>query len=153
MIPKNKYKNILDVLPILCVDIIARNSRGEYLLIKRVNEPKKGRWWVIGGRVLKGETLEKSVERKVREEVGLQVKSVRPVGYFELVNGMNPFGTHFNYHSVSIVFTAVIDGRQPVNLDNQSAEFKFAKKLPVDFHIKSLETCQRRVKALAVTAK
>jgi len=50
------YNQIIEVLPILCVDVIIQNKDGEYLLIKRANEPKVGCWWVIGGRVHKGET-------------------------------------------------------------------------------------------------
>lgn len=137
MIPTDKYKYILDVLPILCVDIVARNSRGEYLLIKRANEPKKGRWWVIGGRVLKGETIGQAVIRKVKEETGVKVKKMKPIGYFELVAGINPFGLKSKYHTVSVVFEININDKQSIVLDVQSTEFKYAKKLPADFPVKS----------------
>ncbi len=136
LIPLHKYQDILKVLPILCADIVVQNENGEYLLVKRNNEPKKGEWWVIGGRLLKGETMEEAVVRKVKQETGLKVKDLRPIGYFELVQGTNPFGLEFDYHSVSIVFTAVIDNQQPIKLDDQSLEYKFAKKLPIDFIIK-----------------
>lgn len=135
MIPTSKYKYILNVLPVLCVDIVARNSRGEYLLIKRANEPKKGRWWVIGGRVQKGETLAQAVIRKVKEETGLRVKKMRSIGYFELVKGINPFGLKSEYHTVSVVFEIDINDKESIVLDKQSTEFKFAKKLPLDFSI------------------
>lgn len=137
LIPKKQYIRILKNLPILCVDIIVRDKKGSYLLVKRVNEPKKGRWWVIGGRTFKGESLEKAAMRKVREETGKRIRDLRPMGYFELINGVNPFGIFFKYHAVSVVFTAVIDGLDPVKLDNQSSEFKFSKKLPEDFKVKS----------------
>lgn len=139
-VPLDRYTKILEVLPILCVDVVVQNTHGEYLLIKRINEPKKDQWWVIGGRVFKGETFEEAAVRKVKEEVGLQVKSVRPIGYFELVNGANPFGLPFEYHAVSVVFTTIIDDRQTVELDNQSVKSKFAKKLPPDFTIRPFET-------------
>lgn len=141
-IPFNKYTEIIEVLPIFCVDVVAQNARGEYLLIKRANEPKKDEWWVIGGRVLKGETLEDAAIRKVKEETSLQVRDIRPIGYFELLNGANPFGLSFEYHAVSIVFKAVIDGCQAVKLDNQSIGFKFTKELPADFYIKPFEVKQ-----------
>lgn len=140
LIPRDKYTEILEILPILCVDVVAQNARGEYLLIKRANEPKKDEWWVIGGRVLKGETLEEAAIRKVREELGQQVRNMRPIGYFELVNGKNPFGLPSQYHAVSVVFATVIDDRQPITLDNQSLKFKFAKELPPDFTIRPFET-------------
>lgn len=136
-IPLNKYTKIIEILPILCVDVVAQNACGECLLIKRVNEPKKNRWWVIGGRVLKGETLEQAAIRKVKEETGLLVKNVRPIGYFELKDGTNPFGLLFEYHTVSIVFKTTINSCQPIKIDRQSVEFKFTKKLPNDFYIRS----------------
>ncbi|MBU1086390.1 MAG: NUDIX domain-containing protein [Candidatus Omnitrophica bacterium] len=135
MIPIGKYKDILDILPILCVDIIARNPKGEYLLIKRANEPKKGRWWVIGGRVLKGETLAQAVIRKAKQETGIKIKKMRPVGYFELVKGVNPLGRESKYHTISVVFAIDINDKQPIILDNQSTEYKYAKKLPSDFPV------------------
>ena len=133
LIPLDKYVDIVKDLPILCADIVLQNTRGEYLLIKRNNEPLKDEWWVIGGRVLKGETMEEAAIRKVKQETGLKVKNLRPIGSFELVNGTNPFGLPFKYHSVSIVFSAVIDSQQSIKLDDQSVEFKFAKELPADF--------------------
>lgn len=144
LIPLDKYAEIIKVLPILCVDVIVQNTLGEYLLIKRANEPKKDQWWVIGGRVHKGETLEEAAIRKVREETGLEAKNMRPIGYFELVNGMNPFGLLFKYHAISVVFMTVIDDHQPINLDKQSVGFKFAKELPVDFHIRPFEAHSRK---------
>jgi len=136
LIPKKQYIKILENLPVLCVDIIVQNKKGQYLLVKRANEPKKGRWWVIGGRLLKKESLAQAAARKVKEETGQQINNLCPVGYFELINGANPFGLTFKYHTVSLVFTAVIDDLKPVKLDNQSSEFKFSRKLPKDFRIR-----------------
>ena len=92
MIPSEQYSQIIEVLPILCVDVIVMNTRGEYLLIRRANQPMKGQWWVIGGRLLKGETLEQAVISKVLEETSLQVEAVHPIGYYEAVSQENPFG-------------------------------------------------------------
>ena len=149
LIPLDQYRKIMKVLPILCVDLIVQNTRGEYLLIKRANEPKKGRWWVIGGRVLKGETLEAAAARKLKQETGLKAKDMRPVGYFELVKGVNPFGSSVFYHSVSVVFSVTTDKLQTVHLDSQSLGFKFAKTLPVDFYVKKFEDNAKKGKRRA----
>ena len=137
LIPLDKYTKILEDLPIYCVDIIIKNDQEEYLLIKRNNEPKKGEWWVVGGRALKGETAKEAAIRKVKQETDLQVRTIEPVGYFELVNGENPFGLPFNYHTISVVFIAVADDYQKITLDDQSTDFKFAKELPKDFNIQT----------------
>ena len=135
-IPSTHYKKIIQTLPILCVDVILKNSSGKYLLIKRKNEPYQGQWWVIGGRVHKGETLQKSALRKVREEIGLNIKTLSPVGHFEHTSQANPFGLKDPYHVVSVVFVGVINRDIKVKLDEQSTHWKFSKKLPKDFRIK-----------------
>ena len=56
-IDEKTYTRIIDIIPILCVDIILTNTEGKYLLIKRAIQPLLGQWWVIGGRVHKGEKI------------------------------------------------------------------------------------------------
>jgi colanic acid biosynthesis protein WcaH len=131
-----KYAEYIEALPILCVDMVIQNSHQEYLLIRRINEPKKGQWWPVGGRVLKGESLEQAAIRKIKQETGLSVNAVSPIGYFETVADANPFGLPFKYHAVSVVFETVIDEQQQIRLDEQSTEWKFASELPADFSFK-----------------
>ena len=140
MIPTEQYKQIIEVLPILCVDVVVTNTRGEYLLIRRANEPRKGQWWVIGGRLLKGETLEEAVVRKVKEETSLNVEAAHPIGYYEAVSQENPFGLAPRLHAVSVVFSTVVDDGQHISLDDQSVDWKFSRELPADFHINSFES-------------
>jgi colanic acid biosynthesis protein WcaH len=116
--------------------VVIANTRGEYLLIQRANQPREGEWWVIGGRVLKGETLEQAVVRKVWEETSLEVGRLHPIGYYEAVSQENPFGLGSRLHAVSVVFSTVVDDGQPIRLDEQSLDWKYAKELPVDFCFK-----------------
>lgn len=136
-IPADEYARIIEALPILCVDVVVRNSMDEYLLVKRANEPLKDQWWVVGGRVLKGETLEQAAIRKVREEIGLKVNFVEPIGYYEDTAEMNSFGLSTPLHSVSVVFSTVVDKRQQVKLDYQSTDWKYSNELPTNFYIKT----------------
>jgi colanic acid biosynthesis protein WcaH len=135
VIPLEQYKQILDVLPILCVDVVIRNSQGEYLLVKRRGEPLKGQWWVIGGRVLKGETLEQAVDRKAKTEVGLTLRNVRAVGYYQEVFQDVPFDVRSGLHAVSVVFAGEADDQQAITLDGQSADWTYAQTLPAAFHV------------------
>ena len=137
MIPTKQYKHIIEVLPILCVDIVIKNEHSEYLLVKRANEPLKGHWWVIGGRVHKGETMDQAAIRKAREEASLDVHGLGLIGYYEEIFSENPFGLNCGLHTVSIVFSAVVDKNQQVKLDFQSTDWKYSKQLPANFHIKS----------------
>lgn len=136
IIPIKQYKKIAEVLPILCVDVIIKNHNGEYMLIKRANEPLKGQWWVIGGRVLKGESLDQAAKRKVYEEVGLEINNVKSIGYYEDAFETNPFGLTMPLHSVSIVFSTIIEDKQRIRLDYQSSDWKYSKDLPEHFLIK-----------------
>lgn len=137
-IPVEEYKKIIETMPILCVDVVIQTSRNEYLLVKRTNEPLKDRWWVIGGRVQKGETLEHAVIRKLKEETGLEAERIQPIGYYEDIFDSNPFGLKTKLHCVSIVFLVTFDDRQEIKLDHQSSDWKFSKELPDDLLIKGL---------------
>jgi len=136
---EDKYAQIMELMPILCVDAVLRNSKGQYLLVKRANEPLKGQWWVIGGRVLKGETLKQAVIRKIKEEAGFIIDSVKPIGYYEEVAHVNRFGSSTPLHTVSVVFSAIVDESVQIKLDNQSTDWKYSSKLPKDFSIKLRE--------------
>jgi len=63
------YKKIVGVLPISCVDSVIVHGNS-FLLGKRANKPAKGQWFIIGGRVWKGESLENAVKRHVKTETG-----------------------------------------------------------------------------------
>jgi ADP-ribose pyrophosphatase YjhB (NUDIX family) len=53
---------------------------GRVLMVRRANEPGRGRWSVPGGRVEAGETDHHAVIREVAEETGLEVKITRRAG-------------------------------------------------------------------------
>ena len=137
MIPAEQYKQILEVMPLLCVDVVIKNTGGEYLLVKRANEPLKGQWWVVGGRVHKNETLEQAVLRKVKQEIGLTVHELDPLGYYEDRFEKNSIRLDSPLHAVSVVFSTVIDDQQVLKLDSQSLEWKFFKELPQGLRVKS----------------
>lgn len=140
MIPAEQYKRILEVMPILCVDVVIRNARGEYLLVKRANEPLKGLWWVIGGRVHKNETLEQAVIRKVRQETSLVVRKMQPIGYYEDMFEDNSIKLATPLHAVSVVFAIAVANDVKIRLDAQSMEWKFARRLPSDFRVREFVT-------------
>ncbi len=129
MIPEKLYKQIVESVPILCVDVILTYG-GKYILIKRNNEPLKNMWWVVGGRALKGEMSHKTAVRKVREETGLKATNYRFVGIYEDSYKKSAFGVPTS--SVSIVYLADIDIFKP-KLDSTSSDIKLADFLPKRF--------------------
>lgn len=135
ILPIEFYREVVNVLPILCVDAVIVD-KGEFLLIRRKLKPKKGKWWVPGGRVLKGETMEMALKRKVKEEIGIDVKVLMPLGYYEESFDENESGFESGIHTLSIVFLATPLSLD-IELDNQSSAWRFSKKLPGSLKIKS----------------
>lgn len=132
-----EYAEVVLKMPILCVDGIIRNEKGHYLLIKRKNEPLKGQWWVPGGRVYKGEKLEDGFRRKIREELGIEVRITGIEGYFEDEYAIRTFGREDQLHTVSIVFSAT-PLTLNVKLDGQSSEWGFFERLPARLQLNRL---------------
>ena len=131
---KKTFKTILDNAPLLCVDIVAEH-KGKYLLVKRKNRPFKGTFWLPGGRVIKNETIVEAVKRKMKEETGLNVKILQPLGYFEYFFKDHELNLKNGYHPVSIVYLVELPSLR-VNLDSQSSNWKLVKNLPKKFAIK-----------------
>lgn len=66
--------------PRLSPAIIVLVSRGEELLLARAHRFPTGMYSILAGFVEPGESLEETVVREVREEVGIEVKEIRYFG-------------------------------------------------------------------------
>lgn len=129
MIPSKLYKKIVELVPILCVDVILIHE-GKYILVKRKNEPLKGKWWVVGGRAFKGEMSYETARRKVKEETGLKAKNYQFRGIYEDHYPKSAFGVPTS--SVSIVYQAEVDTFKP-KLDSTSSDITLTDFLPKRF--------------------
>ena len=83
MIEQKLYDSIIEVLPIICVDgFIVKDNK--ILLLKRNNYPALGEWWVPGGRVIKNETLNHAMLRKIKDEIQLDSEIIEQIGITEI---------------------------------------------------------------------
>lgn len=67
----SKCKQIFYVTPKPCVEALLVNSKKEVLILRRGEEPGKGKYDVPGGFVDPGELLEEALKRELKEELGL----------------------------------------------------------------------------------
>lgn len=65
------YAEPVDVVP--AASAVITDSDGRVLLVRRGNDPQRGRWSVPGGRVEAGESLRQAAAREALEETGLRV--------------------------------------------------------------------------------
>lgn len=105
-----------------CV-VFSREETGlSVLLIERVNEPFKGCWAFPGGFMDMDEDAEACAIRELKEETGLEIRSMKQVGAFTEVN-RDPRG-----RTVSIAYYAVIDKSEVKGSDDAAQ----ARWFPID---------------------
>ena len=131
-IPREVYKNILDTMPICCVDMVV-HYKGKVLLVKRKDEPEKGEFWVPGGRIYKNERLADAVLRKVKEETGLDVKIIRQLGICEYFSNRANFGVETGTHAICLRYLVEpLQNPKSITLDNTSAGYKWIDRIDND---------------------
>ena len=109
--------------PSIAVDgILIKN--GKILLIKRKNEPFKGKWALPGGFVEYGERVEDAILREFEEEVGLKAKIRKLLGVYSKPD-RDPRG-----HVISIVFLLDAEGEAKAGDDASDAKFFDLNALP-----------------------
>jgi colanic acid biosynthesis protein WcaH len=88
MIPEDIYAQIVNSMPIPCVDLLVEDEQGRVLLVKRASEPAKGHWWFPGGRIHYLETRAQAASRKLREECRLEVSQLAEMGTYDVILAM-----------------------------------------------------------------
>jgi 8-oxo-dGTP diphosphatase len=105
--------------PALTVDIVLLHRAAdeiEVLLINRARDPFAGQWAFPGGFVDKDESLEYASAGELAEETGLSGIRLEQIGAFG-DPGRDPRG-----HTVSVVFTGVLEDRPIVTAADDASE-------------------------------
>lgn len=130
-IPQDLYDNIIDLIPIVCVDGVIQKENGVLLLL-RDNEPEKNKWWFPGGRLLKGEKLEEGIVRKVKEETGLICEVIDMIDITQTDFNTGPNG--IPVHTINVCFTLKIKNGK-LSLNNEHKKWGWFMKAPEDSHV------------------
>ena len=77
------FKTIVDSTPLISIDLLIANNN-KILLGKRKNNPAKGYYFSIGGRIYKNETIEQAIERISMAELRIKMNGKSEfIGVFE----------------------------------------------------------------------
>ena len=91
------FECIVKNTPLVSIDFIIEHN-GKILLGKRINEPAKGFWFTIGGRIYKNETIKEAQTRILKEELNYKGE-INPefLGIFEHFydTGFRGIDTHY----------------------------------------------------------
>lgn len=129
---KAEFTQVIANTPLISIDLVVKNTQGQFLLGWRKNRPAKNFWFVPGGRILKNEPLEEAFVRLAQTELGerMNMTSARWKGLYEHFyddfvfsdDTDEPVSTHY----VVLAFELTIDSRT-INLPkNQHVDYRWA---------------------------
>ena len=100
---QQQWAEVVERTPLVSIDLVVTNARNEVLLGWRNNKPAQHCWFVPGGVVRKGETLQQAFERVVLDELGVSTQLRRNAlfdgvyehHYTDNFAGLAGVGTHY----------------------------------------------------------
>ncbi|MDU2939086.1 MAG: GDP-mannose mannosyl hydrolase [Enterobacteriaceae bacterium] len=105
------FATVVRATPLVSIDLIVENERGEFLLGQRTNRPAQGYWFVPGGRVQKDEPLDRAFARLTKAELGVSLPMTAGEfwGVWQHFYDDNFSGTGFSTHYVVLAFRLRVD--------------------------------------------
>ncbi|MGB0217555.1 MAG: GDP-mannose mannosyl hydrolase [Alteromonas oceani] len=108
---ESTFQTIIGATPLVSIDLIVKNARGEVLLGYRTNRPAQGYWFVPGGRVQKNERLDKAFLRLTEAELGVAIErsAATFMGVFEHLYDDSAFDEAVSTHYVVLGYELELD--------------------------------------------
>ncbi len=110
-LPADMFRQVVDSTPLISIDLVIERTNREFLLGLRNNRPAQGFWFVPGGRIFKGESLDDAFLRLTRDELGVsQARSdARSLGVFEHFYMDSIFGEEISTHYIVLAYHLCLD--------------------------------------------
>ena len=105
-----------------CVDLLIFRDDSSVLLTKRTINPFKGYWHLPGTIIRRDETRKNAVKRAAKEELGKEIIIKEELGTYESIVSFR--------HDISNAFLVKFKNRKNIEIDFQSNEYRYFKKLP-----------------------
>jgi ADP-ribose pyrophosphatase YjhB (NUDIX family) len=108
------------------VDLFVKASAGIVLTLRSL-PTWNNLWHFPGGTVLYGETIEQTIQRVAKSEIGINVKVEKLLGYLEYPSerAQRGFGT-----TISLVFACVPEEGTMAPLNGEASEVKVFSEIP-----------------------
>ncbi len=113
-----------------CNAIILKNKNNEILLVKRKDDPQKGFYDLPGGFIDLNETIEESMHREIKEELGIEIPKMT---YFTSFYDRYVFGG-IKAYTICSVFIGMLPENVTITPsdDAESVEFFKAEDIPFE---------------------
>lgn len=125
---KEQFLEVIARTPLVSIDLVIRDTKNGILLGRRVNEPARGKWFVPGGRILKGENLDDAFERISKDEIGIKHSrnEARLLGAFTHLYDTNVFlEDGISTHYIALAFELQLADSIKIRETPQHSEYKW----------------------------
>ncbi|MBW7955789.1 NUDIX domain-containing protein [Patescibacteria group bacterium] len=126
--PRELFEKMLEYMPIPTFDLIIEYGDQGVLVVKRKIEPYKNVWALPGLRMFKGESIDDTLKRIAKQEVGLHidVKQKVLVGQF-----VGKFSTENNRQDISTCYAVRVSSSQSLKINEAHfSRHQFVRTVP-----------------------
>ena len=124
MLDNKTFKTVIENTPLVSIDICLVCD-GMILLGKRNNEPLKGQWFTLGGRILKNESWQSCLSRIASSEMGMildDLNKLKLMGIWDHVYKNSVVSESVSTHYVNLPHYMHIRERPELKIDDQHSE-------------------------------
>jgi len=127
-LPQETFLEVVRNAPLISIDLVLRDSSKRVLLGRRNNNPARGSWFVPGGVIYKGETIDQALRRVFETELGqpLEKETIRFMGVYEHFYDENFAGIPgISTHYVTLAYEIRVENVSGLHPDSQHESLRW----------------------------